>query len=51
MLWDPFLINFFLNKVVVGPVNSELFPLNSESVCVNNTVTVHMRWKNKKIKK
>ena len=38
---------FFLNKVVVGPVNSALCLLHSESMCMNSAVTVHMRWKKK----
>ena len=29
MSWDPFLFLFFLNKVLVGPVNSAQDPLNS----------------------
>ena len=51
MLWDPFLIYFFLDKVVVGPVNSALCLLHSESMCMNSIVTVHMRRKKRKKKK
>ena len=47
----PVFIIFFLNKVVVGPVNSALFLLHSESTCMNSAVTIHMRWKRKKKKK
>ena len=41
---------FFLNKVVVGPVNSALCLLYSEFMCMNNAVTIHMRGKKKKKK-
>ena len=51
MLWDPFLIYFFLHKVVVGPVNSALCLLHSESMCMNNIVTVHMCRKKEKKKR
>ena len=37
------ILNIFLNKVVVGPVNSALCLLYSESMCTNSAVTVHMR--------
>ena len=40
-----FNIYFFLNKVVVGPVNSALCLLHCESMCMKSVVTVHMRWK------
>ena len=33
---------FFLNKLVIGPVNSALCLLHSESMCMNSAVTVHM---------
>ena len=39
---------FFLNKVVVGLVNSALCLLHSESMCMNNAVIVHTRLKKKK---
>ena len=42
---------FFLNKVVVGPVNNALCLLHSESTCMNSTVTIHTRWKRKKKRK
>ena len=42
---------FFLNNVVVGPINSALCLLHSESMCMNSTVTVHTHWKNEKNKK
>ena len=51
MSWDPFLIFFFRNKVVVGPVNSALCLLHSEFTSMNSAATVHMRWKKKKKKK
>ena len=38
----PILKNF-LNNVVLGPVNSALCLLYSESMCMNSAVTVHMR--------
>ena len=41
------IFNIFLNKVVVGPVNSALCLLYSEFMCMNSAVTVHMRWKKK----
>ena len=37
------IVNIFLNKLVVGPVNSTLCLLYSESMCMNSAVTVHMR--------
>ena len=37
------IFNIFMNKVVVGPVNSALCLLYSESMCMNSAVTVHMR--------
>ena len=39
---------FFLNKVVVGPVNSALCLLYSESMCMNSAVTIHTLWEKKK---
>ena len=42
---------FFLNKAVVGPVNSAIWLLHSESKCMNSAVTIHTRWKTKKKKK
>ena len=44
----PIFIIFFLDKVVVGPVNSALCLLHSESMCMNSMVTVHTRRKKKK---
>ena len=46
-----FNIYFFLKKVLVGPVNSALCLLHSESMCMNSAVTIHLRWKKKKEKK
>ena len=37
------IFNIFLNKVVVGPVNSALCLLYSESMCMNSAIPVHMR--------
>ena len=37
------IFNIFLNKVVVGPMNSALCLLYSGSMCMNSGVTVHMR--------
>ena len=42
-----FNIFFFQNKVVVGPVNSALCLLYSESMCMNSVVTIHTHWKKK----
>ena len=42
---------FFLKKVLVGPVNSALCLLHSESMCMNNAATIHTCWKKKKKKK
>ena len=42
---------FFLKKVLVGPVNSGLCLLHSESMCMNGAATIHTCWKKKKKKK
>ena len=39
------IFNIFLKKGVVGPVNSALCLLYSESICMNSAVTIHMRKK------
>ena len=46
----PVFIIFFLNKVVVGPVNSALCLLHNEPTCMNSAVTIHTRWKKKEKK-
>ena len=45
-----FNIFFFQNNVVVGPVNSALCLLYSESMCMSSAVTIHTLWKKKKKK-
>ena len=41
---------FFLNKVGVGPVNSAICLLHSESMCMNSAVTIHTHWNKEKEK-
>ena len=35
----------------MGPMNSVLCLLHSESMCMNSAVTIHTRWREKKKKK
>ena len=46
-----FNIYFFRNKVVVGPMNSALCVLHSESTSMNDAVNVHMHWEKERKKK
>ena len=41
------LLNYLKKQGIVGPVNSALCLLHSESMCMTSAVTVHMRWKKK----
>ena len=41
------IFKIFLNKMVVGPVNSALCLLYSESMCMNSAVTVHYAFEKK----